>query len=569
MQPWTRRTRPFPSTRRPTSDSARQGALGPNRRADGPEPMPWAPPASEFIHLAQLLERAATRWPNRTAVRDEDERTITYEGLAHLAERFDVRLARYGVGRGDRVGLYLRKSIEAVAAVHGTLRAGAAYVPVDATAPAARGAGALADAYVKAIVIDADLVEPLKAHWPDSLPLPRLIVVGSDDPGPGAIRWEEIAEDEAPTADPSPRFADDTAYILFTSGSTGRPKGVTLTHRNALSFLDWCAATFGVREGRTFASHAPFHFDLSIFDIFAACRAGGALVLIGEALGKDPGRLGAFLQDHPVDVWYSAPSILAMLVERGGIEEPYAPAPELVLFAGEVFPIKHLKRLRSLWPDAAFWNLYGPTETNVCTALKIPESIPSERTEPFPIGHVCAPNRARVVDEQGRDAPPGQVGELIIAGPNVMKGYFGRPEQTAEAFLEDERGDRWYRTGDLVIDTGGGCFDYRGRRDRMVKKRGYRIELDEIEAALHRAETVERAAVIATSTDEGTILSAFVLLKPGVKGSIIALKRFCASILPNHMIPELIQFVPALPTTSTGKIDYPKLTEAVRGRSAA
>ncbi len=526
-------------------------------------------------HLSRLLDEAAARRPEGIAVEDESGRSVTYAGLARMADRLATRLARWGVGRGDRVGLFLPKSIEAVAAIHGVLRAGAAYVPVDPTAPAVRGAGILADAGAKAAVVAAPLARALRDAWPAPGPLPRSIVVGDGPAGPDAT-WEDVLGDDAPSPLPPHRSADDLAYILYTSGSTGRPKGVALSHANAFAFLDWCRDHLGTRDGDRFASHAPFHFDLSVFDLYVAARHASPLVLIGETLAKDPARLAGFIAERRIDVWYSAPSILAMMAdgsrrvrhadhpdataseEDGPHGGPYGEPhrPRLVLFAGEVFPIGALKRLRDLWPDATLWNLYGPTETNVCTAHRVPDSIPPDRGQPMPIGRVCTPHRARVVDESGEDIESGSVGELLVAGPGVMLGYFGRPDLDESAFLDDPDGTRWYRTGDLVADDGDGVYRFHGRRDRMVKKRGYRIELGEVESALHRHEGVDRAAVVARADGDGVSIAAFVALKPDRKGSIIAMKRHCTLYLPHYMIPDTIAFVPALPATSTGKVDY-------------
>ena len=167
-----------------------------------------------------------------------------------------------------------------------------------------------------------------------------------------------------------------------------------------------------------------------------------------------------------------------------------------------------------------------------------------------------------MVDEHGRTVPPGTVGELVVAGPGVMLGYFGRPDLTARAFFLDDEA-AWYRTGDLVSDDGQGCHRFHGRRDRMVKKRGYRIELGEIESALYKHEGVDRAAVIARATDDGASLVAFIAMKPGLKGSIIALKRHCTRYLPPYMVPDEVQFLSNLPTTSTDKVDYQGLKRMV------
>jgi amino acid adenylation domain-containing protein len=528
-------------------------------------------------HLSRLIEEAAARRPGHPAVEDERGRVLTYAELLRGADRVATRLARWGAGRGDRVGLWLPKSPEALTAIHGILRAGAAYVPADPTGPPLRAAAILAASGVKAAVVDAAMAPALRDAWPGGSPLPRLIVVdaGPTPAGPGAIAtgdapWAEVLADDAPSPLSPPRADDDLAYILFTSGSTGRPKGVMLTHANAGSFLDWCDEALGpwAAEDR-FASHAPWHFDLSIFDLFTCCRHAATLVLIGESTAKDPRRLGDFLAERRISVWYSAPSTLALLVEHGRPQRPGFTAPRLVLFAGEVFPIGPLRRLRRAWPRARMWNLYGPTETNVCTAYPIPERIPDDRDAPYPIGHVCPPLRARVIDAEGRAAPPGALGELVIAGPSVMRGYFGQPELTDAAFVHDGDGTRWYRTGDLVRDDGTGCLRFHGRRDRMVKKRGYRIELGEIESAFYRHEGVDRAGVVARAGEgegaAGPSIAAFVALKPGRKKSIVAMKRHCTLYLPHYMVPDTITFLDGLPMTSTDKVDYRRLKSLAIG----
>jgi amino acid adenylation domain-containing protein len=535
-------------------------------------------------HLSHLLEAAAMRRPDHVALEDEHSRTLTYAALWHGADRLATRLARWGAGRGDRVGLWLPKSLEAVTAVHGILRSGAAYVPVDPTGPVTRAVTIFAASGVKAVVVASSLASALRAAWPGPGPLPRLIKVDGPAGSQGTFElcrdddsallpttgndalWSEIEADDAPAPLPPCRDPEDLAYILFTSGSTGHPKGVMLSHANAFTFLDWAWETLGPwAPDDRFASHAPLHFDLSVFDLYVACRNAATLVLIGESLAKEPAVLGDFLARRRISVWYSAPSILALLTERGGLDREGFVAPRLVLFAGEVFPIGPLRKLRQLWPDARLWNLYGPTETNVCTAQPIPALIPDDQSTPYPIGSVCPPLLARVVDEEGRDVLAGTTGELVIAGPGVMRGYFGQAELTARAFFTDSAGTQWYRTGDLVVDSGDGCFNFHGRRDRMVKKRGYRIELGEIESVLYRHPGVDRAAVIALSGDAGVTIIAFVALKPDQKRSIIALKRHCTEYLPPYMVPDTITFVGSLPATSTDKIDYQRLGAIAQG----
>jgi acyl-coenzyme A synthetase/AMP-(fatty) acid ligase len=232
-----------------------------------------------------------------------------------------------------------------------------------------------------------------------------------------------------------------------------------------------------------------------------------------------------------------------------------------VFFAGEVFPIKHLRALKALWPAPRYFNLYGPTETNVCTYYEVPAAIAEERTQPYPIGKVCSNLCGRVVDEAGQDVGRGEEGELVIRGPNVMQGYWNLPDRTANAFLVDAEGERWYKTGDIVAEDAAGDYLFLGRRDRMVKKRGYRVELGEIEACLYRHPAILDAGVIALQDEEaGVRIKAFLACEEGTKPSLIELKRFCAENLPLYMVPDLFAILPALPKTSTAKVDYQRLS---------
>jgi len=311
-----------------------------------------------------------------------------------------------------------------------------------------------------------------------------------------------------------------------------------------------------------FSSHAPFHFDLSILDIHVCLKHGATLVLIGEDLGKDAPRLAQLIADERISIWYSAPSILALLAQYGNLASRDYSHLKQVLFAGEVFAVKHLRTLCELLPKPRYYNLYGPTETNVCTYHEVVPPVPPERTTPYPIGKVCSHLQGRVVDEHGVDVPRGSEGELCIAGPNVMQGYWALPEQTARSFFVSADGSAWYRTGDIVTEDADGCYTYKGRRDRMVKRRGYRVELGEIEAGLYRHPNVKEAAVVAFADEqEGVSIIAFLSSRDEKPPSLIAIKRFCSENLPLYMIPDKFQWFESLPKTSTDKIDYQRLKE--------
>jgi acyl-coenzyme A synthetase/AMP-(fatty) acid ligase len=335
-----------------------------------------------------------------------------------------------------------------------------------------------------------------------------------------------------------------------------------LSHENAVSFVDWCSEVFQPVPEDVFSSHAPFHFDLSILDVHVALKHGASLVLVGEDIGKDPQRLAPLIAEQRISVWYSAPSILALLAQFGNLSRYDYSRLRLVLFAGEVFAVKHLRSLASLLRGPRYFNLYGPTETNVCTFYEVPPGpIPESRHEPYPIGKACSHYQTLVVDEQGQPAPDGAEGELCAAGPGVMQGYWNLPEQSERAFLGAGSSRKWYRTGDIVTTDADGNYLYLSRRDRMVKRRGYRVELGEIEAGLYRHAAVKEAAVIALPDQEsGVRIKAFLSChEEGGRPSVIELKAFCGDNLPAYMVPDVFSFQAALPKTSTDKIDYQRL----------
>jgi amino acid adenylation domain-containing protein len=500
------------------------------------------------MRLEQLLEECALREPGAIVAYEANGAAISYAALNQFAD--EAALA-FGVEAGDRVGLCVPKRIAALACVFGAMKAGAAYVPVDCSAPTARNAYIFNDCAVRAIVVErgraAALMSELEGSWSET-PL----TVG----GEHAADFTVLRRDDAPT----PK-SPDLAYILYTSGSTGRPKGVTHSHASALAFIDWCSEAFQPTPRDVFSSHAPFHFDLSILDLYVPIKHGAAVVLIDAEAGKQPGVLADIIADRAVTVWYSTPSILRLLVEYGGLEKRDCSALRIVNFAGEVFPIKHLRALMQRWTWPDYYNLYGPTETNVCTFYKLRAPLPDEREAPLPIGRACSGDETRVVDADERELAHGEEGELIVAGGSVMLGYWNLPERSAEAFLE-ANGQRWYRTGDIVRQDDKGDYIFVGRRDRMVKRRGYRVELGEIEAALHRHPAIPEAAAIACQGAAGDVeIVAFVAWADPAPFSMLKMKQFCAQHLPLYMAPDRFAPLAALPKTSTDKIDYQRLKD--------
>jgi amino acid adenylation domain-containing protein len=510
--------------------------------------------------LHHLLDTVASRFPDRVAVEESDSGSIRYGELGRLSDRVRDRLLQLRVEPADRVGICMRKSADAVASMFGVIKAGAAYVPADPTAPASRNAFIFHNCAVKVVIVESRLADRLSEEFKQLGFAPATIVmdgVGAGVPLTKALdRLDAVSPaSSVPSAAPE---SSQLAYILYTSGSTGRPKGVMLSHGNAACFIDWCSDVFQPNEHDRFSSHAPFHFDLSILDIYVSLKHGATLVLVEEQLGKEPARLAPWIAEKKITVWYSAPSILSLLAQFGKLEQHDFSSLRLVLFAGEVFPIKYLKLLKSLWLHPRYSNLYGPTETNVCTFYEVAHLIPASQTESVPIGKACPYCEPLVVNEDGIEVARGTEGELCIAGPSVLQGYWNLPENTAKAFLRGHD-TRWYRTGDIVVELPDGNYKFLGRRDRMIKKRGYRIELGEIEVALYQHPAIKEAAVLAFPNVDGVPIKAFTSTCDGSKLSIIELKKFCSENLPLYMVPDVFCSLESLPKTSTDKIDYQKL----------
>jgi amino acid adenylation domain-containing protein len=506
--------------------------------------------------LQQLLDASAERYPDKPAIHARG-RSLTYAALRARASQLGHLLRERGVQRGDRVGILFPKAVESVIAMLGVLEAGAVYVPLDPHAPARRTTGIAENCGLRALITTAERLAALPP-----LAVETVVLVSGEARGEGQVPWAAL--DAFPTS-PPPRVGieSDLAYILYTSGSTGQPKGVMLTHRNALTFVDWCAATFDVRPDDQLSNHAPLHFDLSVFDVYNTLEAGATVSMIPEEVAVFPGRLAALIEERGITVWYSVPSALVYLLLHGELGARRLDRLRLVLFAGEVFPMKYLRQLADLLPGAALYNLYGPTETNVCTCHRV-DRFRLAGQERLPIGRACANTETLALDADLRPVGPGETGELYVRGPSVTPGYWGDPDKTRRALvpnpLQPQLGERLYRTGDLVTADEHGEYLFLGRRDSQVKSRGYRIELGDVEAALYAHPAVAEAAVIAVPDVElGSRLRGFVALRSGEALTAGALQTHCAGLVPRYMVPESIAVRTSLPKTSTGKTDRTQL----------
>lgn len=525
--------------------------------------------------LTHFLQDSARTHPDKIAVVDGAE-SITFAGLDRASDRLAAVLAAAGVGTGDRVGIFVPKSIGAIVAIHGILKAGAAYVPIDPAAPPARAAYIAENCGIRVLLSSAKKFAALEDLLGRQHAIQRVVFVDAAE-ADGALqvpvtRWREVADSTDPVP-PLRAIENDLAYILYTSGSTGVPKGVMISHRNALTFVDWAHGEIGVTAEDRLSSHAPLHFDLSIFDLFVALKAGATVVLVPDGLSSFPFRLAEWIEQQKITVWYSVPTILSLLVRSGDLSRFRYEALRTIIFAGEVFPVKYLRDLMTKIPHPAYYNFYGPTETNVITYYRVPV-LAEDRTVPIPIGIACANMDVFALDDQAQVVSrPGNVGELYARGSFVAQGYWGDPEKTAKNFVENPRPRGFreiaYRTGDIVTLDEAGNYLFMGRRDDMVKSRGYRIELGEVESALYRHSGVREAAVVAVPDAAiGNRLVAFVVMESGAPPSATDLQNFCTESIPRYMVPETIEFRETLPKTSTGKVDKVSLARGVPGTAA-
>lgn len=481
------------------------------------------------MKLDQLARRAARRAPEAIAVTAPDG-TLTYGELASASSSVATELQARGVHCGDRVVIYGPKSLDFVVSMQACLTIGAAYIPIDEATPPERA---------RVIATDCGATLAIVARTT----IGRLIGVVAEIPSTTMARTASHSGGAgAPNVGP-----DSLAYILYTSGSTGKPKGVCITHRNAIAFVQWAVEELRLAPEDRLANHAPLSFDLSVLDLYGAFAAGASVHLVPGKLAYSPLALTDFLYEQDITIWYSVPSALVLMIREGDLLQRAAPARlRAILVAGEPCPIDTLRSL-SRWSPARLLNLYGPTETNVCTFRSVTGGD-LKRDMPPPIGKECSGDSVRVLRPDGAVAGPRQEGELVVDGPTVMHGYWGQPPHRGA-----------YHTGDLVRVLPDGALDYVGRIDQMVKIRGHRVELAEVEAVISAHPLVDQAVAAVRGTGVDARLTAYVVTADDQMPSLLELKAYCARHLPRYMLPDEVHRLTAIPRTPNGKINRKKL----------
>ena len=501
--------------------------------------------------LHRLVDRAAERDEAREAYCVPGER-ISYGELAARTSRLAHLLIEAGVEPGDRVGILMPRCLETAVAVHGVLKAGAVFVPIDPRVPAAALETLVESCDIAAVVtVDAaaDRLEALGSS--SSL---RLVVGASARSDRGTRPWSDL--DAFPSTAPNvERAASDPAYIMFSSGSTGRPKGIAHTHGSGLAYARLSVATYGVVPDDRIGNHSPLHFDMSTFGYLSSPLAGATTLIVPEAYTKMPASLSQLVERERLTIWYSVPLALLQLLRRGALEERDLGALRWVLYGGEPMARRTARSLLEHCPKAKLSNVYGPAEVNQCTYhhLTLEELRGGEDEAPIPIGRTWDETEALILDGEGG---PADEGELLIRSPTMMRGYWARPDLDERVFHDEAGSGRFYRTGDLVRRDAEGDLVFLGRLDRQVKVRGYRVELEEVERTLGAHPAVEEVAVVPVHVNgEVDHLGAAVRVVPGESLEADALRGFAADLVSWYAVPRTVEVVETLPRTGSDKVD--------------
>lgn len=529
--------------------------------------------------LQDYITREAEHRPDAIALVD-GEHTLTYQALERRSNQLARLLLEGGCEPGDRIGLLLPKSADAVIGMLAALKAGGLYVPVDPESPASRIEKIMLAAecrYVLAGTAATGLLEKLMPMMAAKT-RPGLVWMSGAEPAgldvqprftkadAEALSTEPLATALQPDAGP--------AHLLFTSGSTGQPKGVIVTHANVIAFVDWAKAYFGMNEHDRVSCHSPLHFDLSTFDLYGGFAAGAEVHLVPAKLNLFPKGLIAFMRDRRLTQWFSVPSVLTYLTRFDAVEGGDFPEMKRLIWCGEVFPTPPLISWMQKLPHVTFTNLYGPTEATIASSYYTMPAIPDDPHASVPIGKACGGEEMLILGEGLEPQPKGETGEIYIAGAGITDGYWRDVAKTEAAFRPHRdpsaaAGESMYRTGDLGYVGEDGQIHFVGRADTQIKSRGHRIELGEIETALNSLPEVGQVAVVAIEIDFGSynICCAFASAD-GHDPSPQEVKARLSALVPRYMLPVRWQKMTTMPSNANGKIDRVALTTLFRDAGA-
>ncbi len=494
---------------------------------------------AEGLLLHRLVEEQVERTPEAAAVAFEGQ-VLSYRELEERANRLANHLGGLGVGAESLVAVCMERSLELVVSLLAVLKAGGAYVPVDPGYPRDRRDYMLGDCGARVVLTQQKLAPELVREG--------LAVVSVDG------EWERIAS--APAKRPEVKqWGKSAAYVIYTSGSTGKPKGALNTHEAISNRLLWMQEAYGLSGADVVLQKTPFSFDVSVWEFFWPLLTGAKLEVARPGGHQDGEYLVRVMKEAGVTTLHFVPSMLSVWLEQEGLEE--LKALKRVVCSGEALGVEQVERFHQRLKGVELHNLYGPTEAAVDVSYWKCEA--GQQVRSVPIGRPIANTKLYVLDGQGRPVPVGVAGELHIGGIALARGYWGRPELTAERFIPDALsgvpGARLYRTGDLARWLPDGALEYLGRVDFQVKVRGFRIELGEVEAALLGHEALKEAAVVVREDVPGhKRLVAYVVGRGEVPGAAV-LREWLGQRLPEYMVPAAFVRLEAMPLSPNGKLD--------------
>jgi amino acid adenylation domain-containing protein len=473
-------------------------------------------------------------------------RAVSYEEFERLARRVAGRLVELGVGRGSFVGVLCERSVELVAALHGVVMAGAAYVPLDPEYPPDRLDYMAGETGMRVVLCQGRLGGMIERTDVTMVDLERLLAGGAAGAGDSDFGPEAV--------DP-----DELAYVFYTSGSTGRPKGVANAHRGVANQLLWMQDRFGLGPGDVVLQKTPFSFDASVWEFFWPLQVGARLVIAEPGGHRDPAYLVQTIVRHGVNTIYFVPSMLRLFLEHPAAAS--CTSLRRVFCGGEALARDLQDRFFAVLPDAELHNLYGPTEAAIDVTAW--QCRPDDSRRVVPIGAPIANTTIHILNDRLQPVPIGIPGELHIGGVQVAVGYVNRPELTAQAFIPDpfDPPGRLYKTGDLARWLPDGQVDYLGRLDHQIKLRGQRIELGEIEAVLRQHPAVTEVVVVAREDRRGDqrLVAYLTPSSHASSGLVETLRSELRRTLPEYMVPSHFVSVAAIPLAPNGKVDKKSL----------
>lgn len=515
------------------------------------------------MQLETFFERSAARHPDKTMLACGEERW-SYAALESAANRLAHALLARGVRRGDRVAIHLDNCPQAVVAILATLKIGAAFMVLNPSTKPDKLAFVLGDSRASTLFAPARKLLALDSYW-ETLPHLRTIVATECDapslstPEKGVDSFAAMTAAQWPESRPPKQAIDvDLAALVYTSGSTGQPKGVMLTHRNMVSASTSITTYLENRADDVVLSVLPLSFDYGLYQVLMAWQYGGTVVL--EKSFAYPHAVLQKLIAERVTGFPLVPTMLAMLLQLDLTQYDFG-CLRYVTNTGAALPIDHIARLRKLLPHVRVYSMYGLTECKRVSYLP-PEEIDRR---PGSVGRGMPNEEVYLVDESGNRLGPGETGELVVRGSNVMPGYWERPEETARMLRPGPiPGERVLYTGDLFRMDEDGFLYFIGRRDDIIKSRGEKVSPKEVENVLHAHPDVVEAAVVGVpDAILGQAIRAYVVCRGGAPVAPRDLQRHCAAHLEDFMVPQVIELREALPKTSSGKINKRELAEAV------